>query len=259
MASFNDGDINNSQNVTEDNRKYFNDMASTYDLQAQAIKMNEIVAKDLLRRRDWAGVVWDHHSTRVLDYACGTGLISRILAPYTKQIIGMDISEKMVESFNQKVGNQGIPSEEMRAIVADLCSEKLDPKLSDPQYFDFDVAVCGFAFHHFPNVPLATERIVERLKKSTGVLLIVDFKPHEPLSSHRHGNLPGAHTVTHAGFSQQDIRRWFEDAGLVEIDFVDAGPDGVYGRGVSSVGKNPETGEEMRVERGTFMAKGRRA
>lgn len=27
----------------------------------------------------------------------------QILAPYTKQIIGMDISEKMVEIFNEKV------------------------------------------------------------------------------------------------------------------------------------------------------------
>lgn len=32
--------------------------------------------------------------------------ILQILAPYTKQIIGMDISEGMVEQFNRKVSTQ---------------------------------------------------------------------------------------------------------------------------------------------------------
>lgn len=72
----------------------------------------------------------------MLDYACGTGLISRVynmpflqkwyasgcvyllawqvLAPYTKELIGMDISEGMVEQFNQKVSLRNLSQNHMR-------------------------------------------------------------------------------------------------------------------------------------------------
>lgn len=164
----------------------------------------------------------------------------------------------------------------MRAVVADLCGERLDPSLSAPEYHDFDVVVCGFALHHIDNVQLAVSRLVERLKPKTGVLLIIDFKPHAPIPSyHRaphghshnghhphHGNndipFDGGHTVVHSGFSQEQFKDWFEGAGLVEVEFVDVGPDGSGGKGTTLVGRDPETGGEARIEREAFMAKGRR-
>lgn len=172
----------------------------------------------------------------------------------------------------------------MRAIVADLCADEVDPVLSDPQYSNFDVAISTLAFHHFGNVPLAVKRLVERLKPETGVLLVIDFRTHEPIhhffhqhSSHtqeehtrqhdhhqgEHGD-PGsklvdskeaAHTVTHSGFSQDEIKRWYGEAGLVDVDIVDVGP----GKGISVVWKDSKTGETHAVQRSVFMAKGRRA
>jgi 2-polyprenyl-3-methyl-5-hydroxy-6-metoxy-1,4-benzoquinol methylase len=49
-----------------------------------------------------------------------TGLISRELAPHTKSIVGVDISQGMVDQFNTRVENQGIPSEEMKAVCVEL-------------------------------------------------------------------------------------------------------------------------------------------
>src|SRR5262245_17124135 len=48
------------------------------------------------------------------------GLISQNLAPYTRQIIGVDISQGMVDYYNQRVSNQGIPPEEMKAVCLEL-------------------------------------------------------------------------------------------------------------------------------------------
>lgn len=48
------------------------------------------------------------------------GLISRELAPYAKSIVGVDISQSMVDRYNQTVLNQGILPEEMRAVCAEL-------------------------------------------------------------------------------------------------------------------------------------------
>ena len=78
-------------------------------------------------------------STTVLDYACGTGKggdlflaaelppmslltmycageISKILAGHAKSIVGVDISQTMVDRYNLQVWNQGISPEEMKAI-----------------------------------------------------------------------------------------------------------------------------------------------
>jgi hypothetical protein len=191
-----------------------------------------------------------------------------------------------------QVQDQGIPSEEMRAIVANLCADELDPVLSDPDYHDFDAAISTFALHHFSDVPLAINRLVERLKKGTGVLLTIDFRTHDPVSPHgtlshnqhqhsdqhehhtheshpdnQHQGLEesegsentvklrsGHHTVTHNGFSEEDIKRWYGEAGLVDIDIVDVGP----GKGVTMVVKGP-TGEVIKMQKSLFLAKGRRA
>ncbi|PUU74816.1 S-adenosyl-L-methionine-dependent methyltransferase [Tuber borchii] len=266
-----------AQGSAEANKQYFNDNASSYDARAQVSNVTNIIGENILLRREWSGAEWDENTTRVLDYACGTGLISRIIAPYTKQIIGMDISEKMAEKFNEKVKNQGTPEEEMRAIVADLCADRLDPSLSDPEYYNFDVIVCGFAFHHFSNVQLATERLVERLKPNTGVLLVIDFKSH-PLPdritnqgrhAHHGGHSHSDHgksaaklnpldTVAHGGFSQEDMRKVFGGAGLVEVDFVDVGPGGERGKAITFLGHDDGSGKDIKMEREVFMVKGRR-
>ncbi|RPB01846.1 S-adenosyl-L-methionine-dependent methyltransferase [Choiromyces venosus 120613-1] len=272
-----------AQGSAEVNKQYFNDNADSYDARAKASGVIGIIGENILLRREWSGAEWSENTTRVLDYACGTGLISQIIAPYTKQIIGMDISLKMVEKFNEKVRDQGIPEEEMRALVADLCADELDPSLSNSEYHNFDVIVCGFAFHHFSNVKLATERLVERLKPNTGVLLVIDFKSHRPFPSHianhgghthhgghphsghgHHGESAGAvlkalDTVVHGGFSQEDMRKFFEGSGLVDVDFVDVGPNGERGKAITFLGHDDGSGKDINMEREVFMVKGRRS
>lgn len=51
------------------------------------------------------------------------GLISRELCPYVKSIVGVDISRGMVDQFNLRAFNQGIPPEEMKAVCFDLKRE----------------------------------------------------------------------------------------------------------------------------------------
>lgn len=153
----------------------------------------------------------------------------------------------------------------MRAIIANICVDEVDSAVSGPEYYDFDVVISTLAFHHFNDVSLAIKRVVERLKRETGVLLIVDFRTHEPIN-HRHKEEhdnakskhmnfhDGVHTVTHSGFSEEEIKRWYEEAGLVDVDIVDVGP----GTGITVAG-GPNTDEVSKLKRAVFMAKGRRA
>jgi hypothetical protein len=41
----------------------------------------QIVGDELLKRKEWSEVAWDEDNTRLLDYACGTGLISKVCFP----------------------------------------------------------------------------------------------------------------------------------------------------------------------------------
>lgn len=56
------------------------------------------------------------HSVSQADKIDVPGLISRGLYPYTKSILGVDISQGMVDHYNFKVLNEGISPDRMKAI-----------------------------------------------------------------------------------------------------------------------------------------------
>ena len=59
-----------------------------------------------------------------------------------KSIFGVDISQGMVDVFNQRAASQGIPPEEMKAIRAELKGE--DSELDGTK---FDVVIVSFHFN----------------------------------------------------------------------------------------------------------------
>lgn len=152
----------------------------------------------------------------------------------------------MVAEYNTSARNQGISESEMEAFVGNLLDAK-DPdpaSLQDEKFFNFDIAVVGLGFHHFDDPALAAKRLTERLKKG-GVLTIIDFLPHAHHGQHSHA---AAHTVTHMGFSEEQVRKMFEDAGAGgDFDYT------VVGRGIVFRGQK-EGGEDMK--RSVFMARG---
>ena len=183
----------------------------------------------------------------------------------------------MVSEYNTSALNQGIAESEMHAVVGNLidASAPPSPEFEKQEWYGFDIAAVGMGWHHFSDPSFAAKRLGERLK-SGGVLLIIDFLPHEGFGhSHNHGDRKGdghehdhghshgnekkdrsgdskmesaaAHTVTHLGFSEEDIKKMFEGAGVGEdFKFV------VLGKGVvfESEGKS--------MRRTAFMARGRK-
>ncbi|KUJ23612.1 S-adenosyl-L-methionine-dependent methyltransferase [Mollisia scopiformis] len=239
---------------TEKNRSHWDEAASTYNTKYSKT-INQII-KEIQTRKDWIGVDWaedvsDDENTsssvpkktvRLLDYACGTGLVSRALAPYVTQCIGIDLTEGMVNEYNTSAQNQGIPATEIHAYQGNLIdpSQPTPAALSGKEFFDFDIAVVGLGFHHFDQPALAAKRLAERLKQG-GVLMIVEFMPHE----HFHGH-NAAKTVTHMGFSEEEVKKMFEEAGC--------GGDFRYlevGKGKIAFGEGQD-----KVERSVFFARG---
>ncbi|KAK7754608.1 hypothetical protein SLS62_003391 [Diatrype stigma] len=207
---------------------------------------------------------------RLLDYAGGTGMMSRAFAPYVTQCVSIDLSENMVAAYNARARNQGISEDEMFAVVGDLvsASDPDPPGLSPPQFRDFDIAVVGGGLHHFADPALAAARLVARLKPG-GVLLIWDFmapRDDDDEDGGRGGdhgedgsgdNDAGAsvaqqwqqahHTITqHHGFTERGIREIYEKAGAGQnFTLVDLGAGFMFGHG-SGHATDKEDREKMR-------------
>ena len=167
----------------------------------------------------------------------------------------MDISSSMVDVYNQRASDQGLTLSEMKAVQGDLLATPQSKEIDKPELWNFDLAAVGLAFHHFEDEVLAAERLVERVKKGTGKVLIIDFLPHEHIHGHSHDHghhsqhehdrshdaredqkmfeIPkeladnSAHTVKHMGFSEARMKEIFEGAGCVDVK-VD-----ILGTGVS--------------------------
>ncbi|WQF89604.1 Putative S-adenosyl-L-methionine-dependent methyltransferase superfamily [Colletotrichum destructivum] len=227
------------------NKAYFNKLAAEYDTRYEKTTLQ--LEREIQKRKDFIGADWvvdededededgsddgsedgpataqpppppgaDTKRVRLLDYACGTGLISRALAQFTTHCVGIDISENMVAAYNARAENQGLSTDEMHAYQGDL-TDPSDPDPSafsassdaDGRFHDFDVAGVGLGFHHFADPELSARRIVERLRPG-GVFVILDFLPHGATDA----ALPAANTVVHHGFSRERMRAVFEQAG----------------------------------------------
>ncbi|GME49923.1 Methyltransferase type 11 [Neofusicoccum parvum] len=233
--------------ITEANRKKFDEMAAHFDSKEWVKKMSAMIVREIRDRLDWFGVDWaqdqeKRKEVRFLDYACGTGLISRALGPFVTTIRGIDLSSNMAAEYNSRAVAAGFSPDQMSALQGNLASVDPEPHLSDPALFNFDAAAVCLGFHHFDDVFLATKRISERLKPG-GVFFIVDFISDK------------GHEVPHElkdyvkvyGFNETGMRSLFEGAGLVDFGFrvID-----------EEAQMEKESGEKFTVK--LFVAKGRK-
>ncbi|KAG1868895.1 S-adenosyl-L-methionine-dependent methyltransferase [Suillus tomentosus] len=213
-------------NFKEHNKNYFNEHGHHY---------NDHPDGHELARRLGAAMInaypFEEDSTLVLDYACGTGLISRQLAAHAKCIVGVDISQTMVDQYNQSLFNQGIPPEEMRAVCCDLTTEA-------PNQLDgmkFDVVVCASAYHHFPSIEDVTKALASYLKPG-GSLLVTDLMKLPSAESVQAlfptGSLKSNLVAHKGGFQEADIKAVFESAGLIDFSFVTACKAKIHGQPV---------------------------
>ncbi|UPK91515.1 hypothetical protein LCI18_002450 [Fusarium solani-melongenae] len=198
-------DLATMTDVLSENQAYFNKIAGEYDQRnAGAIAQLE---RDIEQKTAFIGV---KQGARLLDYACGTGMLSRVLAKYTSEIIGIDLSKDMVGVYNAQAKSQGLSRQAYQGNLADPADPSA-PGFSDAKFFDFDIAGVGLGFHHIDKPDLAAKRLAERLKTG-GVLFIIDFVAHEMDPEFAAGR-----GITHHGFTEEQIKDMFEGAGLVDF------------------------------------------
>ncbi|KZP05262.1 S-adenosyl-L-methionine-dependent methyltransferase [Athelia psychrophila] len=192
------------------NKNHYDDLeAEKMDERADANMMGTLVGEVML-----GAYPFSDEETVVMDFACGTGIISRQLASSTRRIVGVDISEAMVRRYNLRADWQGLKPEEMHAECTDLeeSSDGLNGEL-------FDVIVCASSYHHFNSIEPVTRTLVSFLKPG-GALMVTDMAQNaantEIIAD------PHAHIVAHRnGFSPAEMEAVFTAAGLVDVVVID--------------------------------------
>ncbi|KAE8150433.1 S-adenosyl-L-methionine-dependent methyltransferase [Aspergillus avenaceus] len=211
---------------TEKNRQVFEKMARTY--KAGFEKSIEMICRQVQKRRLWASDTWidteagQGKDVKMLEYACGPGHVSAVLAPFVTKVSGVDLSDGMINEYNLTASEVGI-SDKMVGRKGDLLADAVPEEFSGPDYTDLDVVFVSMALHHFEKPDLAMKRLGDRLRKD-GVFLVIDILPeghhdHNPHEMHKEFQETKDTIKTH-GFTLEDMRKLYEDAGLgVNFDF----------------------------------------
>ena len=170
---------------------------------------------------------------KMIDYACGFGLVSRTLYDHADIIRGVDVSDTMVASYNDISRSSGIPPGGMRAVRGNLLDAEAEAPLAGADFHDADAAFVSMALHHVSDPQLLLARLAQRLAPG-GVLVVMDwlvgdadtaraFRPHHH-HHHEQDTADAHHTISRGGFSADEMRGLFDGAGC-DPDTFDLRPN----------------------------------
>jgi 2-polyprenyl-3-methyl-5-hydroxy-6-metoxy-1,4-benzoquinol methylase len=141
----------------------FNAVAATWDENPGRVQMARNVAgairKTIPLRKDMD----------VLDFGCGTGLLTLQLQPLVRHITGVDSSQGMLDILGAKCRSQGLPN--VTTVLADL-------DRGDLLEGEYDLVVSSMTFHHLRDVQPVLLQFFQHLRPS-GIIAIADLDSDE--------------------------------------------------------------------------------
>jgi len=93
---------------------------------------------------DWVGPL--DPDAVVLDVACGAAHVAQTLAPYVRQVVGVDLTPELLALGAERFRSAGVTN----VLLQEANAERL-PFVDE----SFDVVVCRAALHHFEDPPRA--------------------------------------------------------------------------------------------------------
>jgi len=137
----------------------------------------------------------------VLDFGCGTGLLTFSLQPFVRSITGVDSSQGMLDVFKTKIKEQNLNN---------VKAEYIDLDKGDVLMGSYNLIVSSMTLHHIKNITPLLKQFYSILRPS-GQLAIADLDLDD---GKFHSNNDG---VFHFGFNREELRLIFMDAGFQNI------------------------------------------
>jgi demethylmenaquinone methyltransferase/2-methoxy-6-polyprenyl-1,4-benzoquinol methylase len=140
-------------------RSLFATIADRYDFITIALSYGQ----DRRWKRRLIGLVGPPRGLRVLDLATGTGDIAFALAERGAEVVGLDVTHRMIELAHAKRDGR-IPA---RFLVGDMLALPFPSR-------SFDAVTVGYGLRNVPDLAVAIDEIA-RVVKPGGRLLSLDF------------------------------------------------------------------------------------
>jgi ubiquinone/menaquinone biosynthesis C-methylase UbiE len=177
-----------------------------FDRQAERWFRRELSAQERAMLEQLVQLAQIGPDDRVLDVACGTGLVSFVCAPCAREVVGVDISPGMLAKARALRHAREVHN--VHFVLGE--AEHLPFKDSE-----FDVVVCRLAVHHFPQ-PEREIREMARVLKVGGRLVISDtISSEDEREARLHNALERLRDPSHARMlPQTELRTLIEGVGL---------------------------------------------
>lgn len=182
------------------NKRNFDKEAATWDANPVRVKLAKDISSALLE------AIAVGHDSSVLDFGCGTGLLTLRLSEVAGSVTAIDSSEGMLGVLRDKVASAGIENVRFENSGSFDWNGRRD---------SFDVGLCSMTLHHIESVPSLLARFFDVLKIG-GLLCIADL---EPEGGRFHDDNTG---VFHFGFERSELERALRDAGFEVLRYEKA-------------------------------------
>lgn len=184
--------------TVEKNR--FDEVASTWDEEPRRLELASAVAAAVRRS------VPRSPDIQVLDFGCGTGLVTLALQPFVGRITGADTSEGMLGQLRRKIAAM---------TLANVDAVRIDALAADLPHGRYDVIVSSMALHHVEDLAPLFRRFHELLRAG-GRVALADLDREEGTF---HDDARG---VFHLGFDRAEVVSLLAGAGFESVEAATA-------------------------------------
>ncbi len=143
-----------------------------------------------------------HGPLEVMEFGCGTGLISLNLKNKISEGLLVDISYEKIKELEQKLKDRHISH--LQTYTGDILESDINRQ--------FDVIYSSMVMHHIKDFKSVIKKLVSYLK-TNGKLIIVDLLPDNGDFHRSHSEFDGYH-----GFSINEMVDALKEAGLKEVN-----------------------------------------
>jgi carbonic anhydrase/acetyltransferase-like protein (isoleucine patch superfamily)/ubiquinone/menaquinone biosynthesis C-methylase UbiE len=189
-----------SDETKDQNGSIFDARAAAWDEDPFKVKLANDVSDAIIRE------ITPTQDMNVLDYGCGSGLVTLRLQPLVKSITGMDSSGGMLEAFRSKVEKQNLKNVHIRFMDLEKFTEVNDM---------FNLIVSSMTLHHIKEPDRLLKRFYDLLLPG-GRIGIADLD-REDGAFHK-DNIG----VIHFGFERTQLKELLVNAGFGNVRDITA-------------------------------------
>jgi ubiquinone/menaquinone biosynthesis C-methylase UbiE len=184
-----------ADNEINTKKRNFDQAAANWDQVPGRVKVAQDIAHSMIRE------ITLTPDMDVLDFGCGTGLLTFALHPFVRSITGVDSSQGMLDVFKTKIKEQNLSNEKVHY---------LDLDKGDVLEGSYHLIVSSMTLHHVKKISPLLKQFYSILRPS-GTLCIADLDLDD---GKFHSNNDG---VFHFGFDRATLRKTFTEAGFYNV------------------------------------------